>query len=53
MREFLVAILTAGAASLYLAGCTTTPTEEQKPAPTEERKPVEGAATPRGVAPAR
>jgi peptidoglycan-associated lipoprotein len=50
MRAFLVAILTAAAGSLYLAGCTTTPTEEQKPAPTEERKPAEGAS-PRGVAP--
>jgi peptidoglycan-associated lipoprotein len=51
MRAILVAILTAAAASLYLTGCTTTPTEEQKPAPTEERKPVEGGAEPRGVAP--
>jgi peptidoglycan-associated lipoprotein len=51
MRAVLIGALTAAAASLLLAGCTTTPTEEQKPAPTEERKPVEGAATPRSVAP--
>lgn len=41
LNPVLVAAL-AAAASLFLASCSTTPTEEQKPAPTEERQPGSG-----------
>jgi peptidoglycan-associated lipoprotein len=44
----LVAAL-AAAASLILASCATTPTEEQKPAPTEERQPGTGQAPGEGT----
>jgi peptidoglycan-associated lipoprotein len=42
MRAILTAVLTAAAAALFLGACTTTPTDEQKPAGVEDRKP--GAA---------
>lgn len=50
MRAVLIAALTAAAGLLFVTACTTTPTEEQKPAPTEERKPAVDA-TPRAVTP--
>lgn len=39
MRAFLIAALSAAAAAAFVAGCTTTPTDEQKPAGVEEHKP--------------
>ena len=41
LKPVVVAAL-AATASLFLASCSTTPTEEQKPAPTEERQPGTG-----------
>jgi peptidoglycan-associated lipoprotein len=43
MRAILIAALTAAAAAAFVAGCTTTPTDQQSPAGVEERKP--GAET--------
>jgi peptidoglycan-associated lipoprotein len=45
MRAFLIAVLTAAAGAALVAGCTTTPTDEQKPAGVEERKPGATAQT--------
>jgi peptidoglycan-associated lipoprotein len=42
MRAFLIAALSAAAAAALVAGCSSTPTQEQSPAGVEERKPVEG-----------
>jgi peptidoglycan-associated lipoprotein len=42
MRPILIAVLAVFASALFLAACSTTPTDEQKPAGVEERKP--GAA---------
>ena len=42
--NFLLLAALAASASLLVASCSTTPTEEQKPAPTEERKPGAGEA---------
>ncbi len=47
MRATLIAALTAAAGLLFVTACTTTPTEEQKPAPTEERKPAAAGEGPR------
>ena len=45
MRAFVIAALTAAAAAAFVAGCSTTPTDEQKPAGVEERKPSSGGTT--------
>jgi len=37
MRAFLITAFTAAAASAFVAGCSSTPTEEQKPAGVESR----------------
>jgi len=38
MRAFLITALAAAAASAFVAGCSSTPTEEQKPAGVESRE---------------
>jgi peptidoglycan-associated lipoprotein len=57
VRAILIAVMTATSSALYLAGCSTTPTEDQKPAPVQDSAPAPapggpttGAVTPRGSA---
>ena len=40
MRAILIAVLSAFAAAAFVAGCATTPTDEQSPAGVEERNPT-------------
>jgi peptidoglycan-associated lipoprotein len=49
MRPILTAILAAAvtASAAFLGACSTTPTDEQKPAGVEERKPGAGGEQPR------
>ena len=47
MRAILIAVLAAFASALFLSACSTTPTDEQKPAGVEERKPGAGGEQPR------
>ena len=43
MRVHLIAVFVAAAAAAFIAGCATSPTDEQSPAGVEERKPTAGA----------
>jgi len=53
VRAILIAAVTATLSALYLAGCSTAPTDEQKPAPIGDAAaaPAPGGATPSPVAP--